>query len=162
MKKSIIIIVLVVAVMGGGVGFAVGKSNSSNQSKPAAATHSEEGTSHTSTTKDATSDAVIDETSSNEVTIDIKDFKYQKQNIKIKKGTKVTWVNKDAMEHNIMKQHDGEEEAHDAPAHGEATEGLESPLISKGESWSYTFNEVGTENYHCAPHPYMKGSVTII
>ena len=92
MKKSIIIIVLVVAVMGGGVGFAVGKSNSSNQSKPAAATHSEEGTSHTSTTKDATSDAVIDETSSNEVTIDIKDFKYQKQNIKIKKGTKVTWV----------------------------------------------------------------------
>lgn len=96
------------------------------------------------------------------MTINIKDFKYQKQNIKIKKGTKVTWINRDSMEHNVMKQHEGEEHAHAAPEHGEATEGLESPLIVQGESWSYTFNEVGTENYHCAPHPYMKGSVTVI
>lgn len=162
MKKNIIIIVLVVAVMGGCAGFAVGKSNSSSQNKSVVATHSKEETSHKSNAKDTTSDAVIDETGSSEVTIDIKNFKYQKQNIKIKKGTKVTWVNKDAMEHNVMKQHEDEEKAHDAPAHDEATEGLESPLISKGESWSYTFNEVGTQSYHCSPHPYMKGSVTVI
>lgn len=35
-----------------------------------------------------------------------------------------------------------------------------SPLLAKGESWSRTFAN-GTHEYHCHPHPHMKGVVKV-
>ena len=106
---------------------------------------------------------LIDLTSQSEVSMDIKDFKYAKASIKIKKGTTVTWVNRDVMEHNVMHSHEGEHEAHSATAEDEVEEGvLASPLLKKGGSYSFTFDEAGTFRYHCSPHPYMTGSVTVV
>ena len=39
--------------------------------------------------------------------------------------------------------------------------GIESPLLGHMGSFSYTFPEAGTYVYHCDPHPYMTGSVTV-
>lgn len=33
--------------------------------------------------------------------------------------------------------------------------------IPPGGRWSVDFNEAGTYTYHCGPHPFMKGSVTL-
>lgn len=106
---------------------------------------------------------VIDLTAQSVVAMDIKDMRYARPNIKIKKGTTVTWTNQDTVKHNVMQEHSDSSSAHDAPLPGEVKSNVfAGPLLAKGESYSYTFNEVGTDPYHCSPHPYMKGSVTVV
>lgn len=105
----------------------------------------------------------MDLTSQTAISIDIKDFKYSQQNIKIKKGTTVTWTNQDSVQHNVMKSHNDDGKAHDAPAKDEVkADVLAGPLLAKGESYSFTFNEAGANAYHCSPHPYMTGNVEVI
>jgi amicyanin len=105
----------------------------------------------------------VDLTAQSEVTIYIKNFIYSPADIKIKKGTKVTWVNQDDMEHNVMREHDDGDKPHGAPTKEEVKpDKLAGPLLAKGESYSFTFNEVGTNPYHCSPHPYMTGMVTVV
>lgn len=106
---------------------------------------------------------VVDLTDQSEVSMDIKDFKYEMPNIKIKKGTTVTWTNQDLMEHNVMQDHGDSGAAHDAPSKDDIQDDVfAGPLLAKGESYSFTFNEVESGPYHCSPHPYMKGSVTVV
>lgn len=106
---------------------------------------------------------VVDLTNQSEVSMDIKDFKYEKQNIKIRKGTTVTWTNQDTVQHNVMKEHQNDDDAHNAPTKDEVKpDVLAGQLLAKGESYSFTFTEVGSDPYHCSPHPYMKGSVTVV
>lgn len=84
-------------------------------------------------------------------TVIIQDYAFSPSPITVKKGTAVTWTNKDMAKHNI-EMDEGQPEG--GPA--------ESPLLNKGETYSYTFDTVGTFNYHCSPHPYMKGSVVVV
>jgi len=81
--------------------------------------------------------------------VDIKDFKFLPSKITVKKGTTVTWTNQDSIRHDVT------------PLEmSNAFKGSE--LLGKGESYSYTFNSVGTYNYKCTPHPFMKGTVEVI
>lgn len=106
---------------------------------------------------------VTDLTAQSEVAIDIKDFKYSKDNIKIKKGTTVTWTNRDAIKHNVMIDHQDGDLAHDAPTKEEVKpDVLAGQMLAQDESYTFTFNQVSTSPYHCSPHPYMKGSVTVV
>lgn len=79
----------------------------------------------------------------------IKNFEFKPKMIKIKKGTKVTWTNEDAAHHDITPDN-------------ESADFKAGPLFAKGESYSYTFNKVGSFAYHCSPHPYMKASIEVI
>ncbi len=90
-----------------------------------------------------------DLTSQKEVTMNIQDFDFEKANIKIKVGTKVTWTNEDSARHNVV-------------IDGEGEEGLGSELLAKGESYSYTFTKAGMTMYLCEPHPYMKGMINVV
>ncbi len=76
--------------------------------------------------------------------------------IDIKPGTTVTWVNED-----VFSYMEGEFSGiHNAVA----TSGPDifaSPLLTHGETFSYTFEEVGEYDYICTPHPYMKGIVRV-
>jgi len=65
--------------------------------------------------------------------------------IKVKKGTTVTWTNQDVASHTVTGDNGGPN----------------SSTIATGQSYSFTFNTVGTFNYHCAIHPSMKGSVIV-
>lgn len=120
------------------------------------------GTDHPGTGDKPAGDTV-DLTDQTTISIDIKDFKYSQQNIKVKKGTTVTWTNQDSVQHNVMKSHSDDGKAHDAPTKDEVkSDVLAGPLLAKGELYSFTFNEAGTIPYHCSPHPYMTGSVTVV
>lgn len=88
-----------------------------------------------------------DLTAKTEVSMDIKGFAFANKTIKIKKGTKVTWTNQDDARHNVVAKEDG---------------GPMGPLLGKGENYSFTFDTVGTFNYNCEPHPYMKGVVNVV
>lgn len=90
-----------------------------------------------------------DQVQSGTVEMDIAGSAYQKSDITIKKGTTVVWTNQDAIEHDVTPDEENP-----------AFEGSE--LLSRGQSYSFTFNEVGTYTYHCTPHPFMTGSVTVV
>lgn len=146
-----VILILAASIIGFVAGRQTGQSSSSNQGS-----HVSSGSSSTPNLSD-----IVDYTKQNKVGIKIKDYKFTDQVIKVKKGTTVTWTNYDTVQHNAMREHEGDDTPHDPTAYG--TGGFNGPLLSRGESWSYTFNEqVGTINYHCGPHPYMKGMVQIV
>ncbi|MDN7240508.1 plastocyanin/azurin family copper-binding protein [Planococcus sp. N028] len=58
----------------------------------------------------------------------------------------------------VEKQAGTEESAADAP---EAKSGEASPLLAKGETTSFVFNEAGEFPIYCQPHPNMEMTVVV-
>ena len=79
-------------------------------------------------------------------TVLIQGFKFKPANISIKRGTKVIWINKDSTPHT-------------ATANNHRT--FDSGLLRKGQRYTRTFWKTGKYGYHCKPHPFMKGSITV-
>jgi amicyanin len=96
--------------------------------------------------QDENSDNTATQPKPNEVIIS--NYAYAPQKITVKVGTTVTWTNKDSIEHTVT----ADTKSADAP---------KSELIAKGQTYSFTFNKAGTYDYHCEPHPYMKGTVVV-
>ncbi len=63
----------------------------------------------------------------------------------VKVGTTVTWVNQDSQAHTVT----------------DVGLSFDSGLFGKGDTWSYTFTEVGEFEYFCAPHPWMRAKVIV-
>ncbi len=82
----------------------------------------------------------------------IGNYEFHPQNLTVKTGTTVTWINMDTVGHNIES---GTHEQEDL------TKIFESPILQHMQSFSYTFNEPGEYVYHCDPHPYMEGIVIV-
>jgi len=80
------------------------------------------------------------------ITVNIKNLSFDPNTINIKTGTKVTWINNDNVAHTIT---------------SDSGDLLKSPIITPGRSFSFTFTDPGSENYHCSIHTMMKGNVTI-
>jgi amicyanin len=80
--------------------------------------------------------------------VSIDNFSFSPETITVKKGTKVTWTNKDTVKHDVAP----DSESEDFKA---------SNLLDKDESYSFTFEKVGTYTYHCTPHPNMKATVVV-
>jgi amicyanin len=129
--KQFIIIVVLIALGAFGVSMLIGDSNGSR-----------------STTMqmnlNTSSEVKADQ---NEVFIE--DFAFTPNKLTVKKGTTVTWTNKDTARHDV----NPDVESQDFKA---------SNLLGKDETYSVAFNTVGTYNYSCSPHPYMKGTVEVI
>ena len=161
-KPSKIIVVIVVLLFVGGFGV-YGYSRLTSDTPAQTAAHYETNSDgHHNKDSENVGD-IIDLSSQTAVSIDIKDYKYSQPNIKIRKGTTVTWTNQDDMKHNVMKEHEDSDAAHDAPTLEEVkSDVFAGQLLAKGESYSFTFNTVGQSSYHCSPHPYMKGSITVV
>ena len=64
--------------------------------------------------------------------------------VTVANGT-ITWHNKDTMSHTVTAD-DGS---------------FDSESIAPGAMWSYKFTKPGTFKYHCAPHPWMTGTVIV-
>ncbi len=75
--------------------------------------------------------------------IDIMDFAFNPDTITVTKGTTVTWTNKDSAQHTVT---------------GTA---FTSETLGQGQTYSYTFNEAGTFEYHCRFHTSMLGKVIV-
>lgn len=78
--------------------------------------------------------------------VDISGFAFSSGTITIPAGTQVVWTNKDSAPHSVIS--DGGNE-------------LASDALSQGGSYSHTFAEPGTYEYHCGIHPSMKGKVIV-
>lgn len=78
----------------------------------------------------------------------IRDFQFTPAQVRVRPGTKVTWVNCGPA------GTDSHTSTSDA--------GLwDSPLLVPGKTFTQTFATVGVFSYHCIPHPFMLGTVTV-
>ena len=88
-----------------------------------------------------------------EVTVSLSEIQFKPQNIKIEKGTKVTWINEENVDHYINT------DSH--PAHTYFPQ-QNSRALGNGDSYSVTFNTSGIYPYHCSAHPEnMAGSILV-
>lgn len=79
--------------------------------------------------------------------VSIKDFAFSPADITVKKGTTVTWTNKDSATHTVT-ENDGQA-------------GPDSGDLATGKTYSFTYGTVGTFKYHCSIHTGMIGTVTV-
>lgn len=86
------------------------------------------------------------------VTVDIAGFNFSPAVVKIKVGDIIKWTNSDDAPHKVA--------SNPHPAHTDLP-GLVSDVLSKGDSYSFTFDKVGTFEYHCHLHPSMSATVIV-
>lgn len=135
MKKAIVVGIVLILVVGGGVLYAnrakLYGGSTANTTMPSMPS-SNDSSSHSAS-------------STNTVTID--NYAFNPTAITVKKGTTVTWTNKDSAPHTVT-----ESDGKDGPNSGN---------LATADSYSFTFNTVGTFKYKCSIHASMVGSVTV-
>ena len=75
---------------------------------------------------------------------------YIPSSIVIEKGEQVTWINEDSAFHSVTSGF------YDAP-----TDLFDSGHLDPFESYTLTFDDVGTYDYFCTLHPWMQGQVIV-
>ena len=70
---------------------------------------------------------------------------YQPDTLTVPAGTTVRFVNDDADIHTVS----------------QVGGGFESGLMFARDAWSYTFNDPGSYEYYCLPHPFMRGTIVV-
>lgn len=75
--------------------------------------------------------------------ISIQNFTFNPSTLTVKKGTKVTWTNNDSAHHQIK------------------SSAFSSDSLSNGQSFSFTFSNVGAFDYICSIHPSMTGKIIV-
>lgn len=78
-------------------------------------------------------------------TVEIKGFAFTTPTITIKVGESVSWTNNDLVGHSATAD-DGS---------------FDTGILAQNESGAVTFSKAGTYQYHCTPHPNMKGTVIV-
>jgi Plastocyanin len=82
-------------------------------------------------------------TESMTVEVSIQNFAFNPQSVTISSGDTVKWTNFDSVSHTV------------------AGADFVSDALKNGDSFSHTFTETGTYNYHCSIHPSMTGMVIV-
>ncbi len=81
------------------------------------------------------------------VEIRIEGYKFLPAEVSIRAGDSVRWINREKRtSHSVV-----------FPAEG----GLESERMFPEESWERRFEKAGRYEYHCGPHPEMKGLIVV-
>ena len=77
-------------------------------------------------------------------TVEIKAMKFVPENITVKKGDTVLWINRDIMNHDVTEEN---------------TKSWTSAPIVPGASWKKVIT--GDDNYYCSIHVVMKGTINV-
>jgi plastocyanin len=78
-------------------------------------------------------------------TVAIESMKFTPQEITVKAGDTVTWVNRDLVPHTVTSA-DGV---------------IDSKAIPPGKSWTFRSKKTGKHPYSCIFHPVMSGSISV-
>ncbi|MET7732729.1 cupredoxin family copper-binding protein [Streptomyces sp. NPDC005402] len=77
----------------------------------------------------------------------MKGYAFSPASLSVPAGSTVTWTNYDTAPHDVK-----------------TTSGplsIHSPMLNKGQSWSFTFTTAGTYGYVCTVHPDMTAGITV-
>ena len=80
-----------------------------------------------------------------DVEVKIDNFTFNPQQIKVKAGTTVTWVNGDDIPHTVV--------AKDLA--------FKSKVLDTDNKFSFTFTTPGSFTYFCSLHPHMTGTIVV-
>ena len=83
--------------------------------------------------------------------VQIDKMKFNPTDITVKAGSVVTWTNKEGLPHNV----------HFKAGGPNVTKDIEGPMLRANQTYSVRFNQAGTYDYICTPHPFMKAKVTV-
>jgi LPXTG-motif cell wall-anchored protein len=78
--------------------------------------------------------------------VTIHDFAFSPGSLTVHVGDRVSWFNQGPSGHSAT-ANDGS---------------FDTGVLAKGTSGSFTFSKPGTFAYHCTPHPFMHGSITVL
>ena len=84
-----------------------------------------------------------------QVTVVIRDFKFEPATVTVHEGDTVEWKNDDSVPHTAT-----EDVTDKKPA-------FDSGNIQTGASWRYVAQKKGTYNYICTVHPNMQGTLIV-
>lgn len=79
-------------------------------------------------------------------TVIIQNFAFSPNNLTVKAGTTVTWINNDSTTHTVTSDNGAFQS---------------SSNINQGTNYTFTFTKAGTYPYHCSIHPEMKGTIVV-
>jgi len=79
------------------------------------------------------------------VEVQIDQFTFAPQQVTVKAGTTVTWINDDDVPHTIAS----------------STKLFKSKTLDTKDRFSFTFTTPGTYEYFCSLHPHMTGSIVV-
>lgn len=82
------------------------------------------------------------------------DDAYSPRVLTVAVGTTVTWTNDDGVVHTVTS---GESDG----TSGEPDGFFDSGDMEEGDTFSFTFDQPGTFEYFCIPHPWMTGTVIV-
>lgn len=80
-------------------------------------------------------------------TVTVADYRFVPAVVRIKTGDSVRWVNGEKRTSHSVRL--------------PALDGLESERFFPGEHWTLRFAKAGLYDYHCGPHPEMKGQILV-
>jgi plastocyanin len=83
------------------------------------------------------------------------DTAYQPNPVQVSVGSTVTWTNDDSQPHTVTS---GQNAQPDGKFNSSPNF---NPLMTPGQTFSYTFTEAGQYPYYCALHPNMVGTVSV-
>jgi amicyanin len=75
-------------------------------------------------------------------------YAFAPASLTVRVGDAVTWTNGDTAPHDVK-----------------TTSGpvaIHSPMLNKGQSWTYTFTTAGSYGYYCTVHPDMTARITVL
>jgi plastocyanin len=76
--------------------------------------------------------------------IPIARYAYVPATMTVRVGDVVTWTNQDEASHDV------------------AGGTFRSPMLARGQSWSFTFTQPGTFDYVCSVHPDMRAQIVVL
>lgn len=77
--------------------------------------------------------------------VTIEGMQFYPATLSVKRGDKVTWINKDLVPHTATA----------------VSRAFDSGVIAAGASWTYTVREEGSSVYVCLFHPTMQGTLIV-
>ena len=78
-------------------------------------------------------------------TVEVKEYQYTPNTLKIHVGQTVTWINRDLFPHTVTADQ----------------RRFDSHAIEAGGSWTFTAKKVGVTSYGCTFHPTMRGTLRV-
>jgi plastocyanin len=80
-----------------------------------------------------------------QASVNISGLAYIPQTLTVSIGTTVTWTNNDSVTHTVTSDDNL----------------FDSGNLAKGATFSHTFEQKGTFNYHCTIHPFMTAKIIV-
>ena len=79
------------------------------------------------------------------VNVLIMNFAFQPPTVEVPEGSRVTWLHNDSAPHTTTSN----------------SQLWDSPIMERGDTFSFIFTSAGTFTYFCRIHPFMKGTVVV-